>query len=84
LFCFVLFCCTGVWTQGLHLEPLHQPFFVMDFFWDRVSWTICLGWLWTSILPISPSQVARITGISEQGLKFLKFTISTIFKNTGW
>jgi hypothetical protein len=35
----------GVWTQGLHLEPLHQPFFVFFFFfWDRVSWTICPGW----------------------------------------
>jgi hypothetical protein len=22
---------TGVWTQGLHLEPLHQPFFVIVF-----------------------------------------------------
>jgi hypothetical protein len=28
-----LFIDTGVWTQGLHLEPLHQPF--CDF-WDRV------------------------------------------------
>jgi hypothetical protein len=23
---------TGVWTQGLHLEPLHQSFSVMGFF----------------------------------------------------
>jgi hypothetical protein len=22
----VFFCCTGAWTQGLHLKPLHQPF----------------------------------------------------------
>jgi hypothetical protein len=22
----------GVWTQGLHLEQLHQPFFVKGFF----------------------------------------------------
>jgi hypothetical protein len=22
----------GRWTQDLHLEPLHQPFFVMSFF----------------------------------------------------
>jgi hypothetical protein len=26
------FCGTGVWTQSLHLEPLHQPFCVMGFF----------------------------------------------------
>jgi hypothetical protein len=25
-------CGTGVWTQGLHLKPLHQPFFVKAFF----------------------------------------------------
>jgi hypothetical protein len=23
---------TGIWTQGLNLDPLHQPFFVVDFF----------------------------------------------------
>jgi hypothetical protein len=22
---FFFFCGTGAWTQGLHLEPLHQP-----------------------------------------------------------
>jgi hypothetical protein len=27
--CLVLFCSTGTWTQGLHFEPLHQPFFVL-------------------------------------------------------
>jgi hypothetical protein len=32
------FCGTGAWTQGLHLEPLHQPFFVMvnSFFWESL------------------------------------------------
>jgi hypothetical protein len=29
---FFFSCGTGVWTQGLHFEPLHQPFFVMGFF----------------------------------------------------
>jgi hypothetical protein len=23
---------TGAWTQALHIEPLHQPFFVKGFF----------------------------------------------------
>jgi hypothetical protein len=41
-FLFFFFCSTGVWTHGLHLEPLHQPFFVMCI-WDRVSWTILSG-----------------------------------------
>jgi hypothetical protein len=32
-------------NSGLLLEPFHQPFFVTDFFRDRFSRTICLGWL---------------------------------------
>jgi hypothetical protein len=36
------------------------------FFQGRVSWTICPGWLWTSILLISASWVAGITGMSHQ------------------
>jgi hypothetical protein len=38
------------------------------FFQDRVSWTICPGWLQTAILFISASRVARITG-AQQVLK---------------
>jgi hypothetical protein len=34
-------------------------------FQDRVSQTICLGWLWTTIPLISVSWVARITGLSH-------------------
>jgi hypothetical protein len=30
-------------TQGLYLEPLHQPFFVISFFWDMVSQTVFPG-----------------------------------------
>jgi hypothetical protein len=36
-----------------------------EFFQDRVSQTICLGWLWTTILLVSASWVARITGMSQ-------------------
>jgi hypothetical protein len=58
-----LLCGTGVWTQGLHLEPLHQPFFKMGFFeigsWELFAW----GWFQTAIL-IAASWVARITGMS--------------------
>jgi hypothetical protein len=61
---FICFWGTGAWTQGLHLESLQQRFFVMAFFWDRVSRTICPGWLWTRILLISASWVARITGMT--------------------
>jgi hypothetical protein len=37
----------------------------MALFLDRVSWTVCLGWLWTVILLISASWLARITGVSH-------------------
>jgi hypothetical protein len=29
---FFFFCSAGVWTQDLHLEPLHQSFFVIELF----------------------------------------------------
>jgi hypothetical protein len=38
--------------------------FCDGFIWDRVSWTICPG-LWTTILLISASWVARITCVSQ-------------------
>jgi hypothetical protein len=47
----------------------HAPpaLFFCDFFChDRVSRTICQGWLRTSIFLIFASQVARITGMSHQ------------------
>jgi hypothetical protein len=60
---FFFFCDAGAWTQGLHLKPLHQ---LCDrFFWDPVSGTICVGWLHTTVLLISASWVARITGLSH-------------------
>jgi hypothetical protein len=39
--------------------------FCAGYFRDRVSWTICLGWLRTMILLISAFWVARITGLSH-------------------
>jgi hypothetical protein len=63
---FFFFCSTRVWTQGLHLEPLHQPFLFCDsFFQDRVLQTLCRGWLQIVILLISAFWVARITGVSH-------------------
>jgi hypothetical protein len=34
---FFFFCGTRAWTQGLHLEPIHQPIFLWRVFHDRVS-----------------------------------------------
>jgi hypothetical protein len=53
---------------GFELTLSHSasPFFCDGFFQGRVSQTICLGWLWTTVLLISASWVARITGKSHQ------------------
>jgi hypothetical protein len=56
------------------LSHISSPFH-SDYSGDRVLWTICLGWPWTTILPISASWVARITGISHQGLASFFFCV---------
>jgi hypothetical protein len=75
-FCFS-FCSTGVWTH-LGSIPWATPpvlyFFLWRVFWDRISWTICPGWLQTAILPISASWVARITGVSYRCLAPIFFS----------
>jgi hypothetical protein len=71
------FCGTGAWTQGLHLELLHQPYFCEGVFKIVSHETICLGWFLTTILLISATWVAMITGVShwsQQGLSFLSVT----------
>jgi hypothetical protein len=67
IYIYIYFCSAGVWTQGLHLEPQHHqaPLFCAGFFRDRVLQTIWLGWLRTTVLLISVSWVARITGVSH-------------------
>jgi hypothetical protein len=45
----IFFSGTGVWTQCLHLEPLHHPLFVTDFFWDRA----CKLFAWAVFEPQS-------------------------------
>jgi hypothetical protein len=69
-------CGTWVLTQSLHLELLYQPFFVMVFFQNRFSQTICPGWLQTMILLIS--WVPRTSGMSHQHpAHFRAFYMST-------
>jgi hypothetical protein len=61
-----------IWTQGFtfakqvlyHLSHTSSPF-CFSYFGDGVLWTICMGWPQTAILPISDSQVARITGVNH-------------------
>jgi hypothetical protein len=42
--------------------------FCSSCFGDGVLPTICLGWTWSKNLPISASQVPKITGVSHQHL----------------
>jgi hypothetical protein len=49
-----------------HLSHSTSP--CAGYFWNRVSQTVCPGWLWTTILLIPAFQVARITGVSHQCL----------------
>jgi hypothetical protein len=58
-----------LWYWGLNSGStpwaILPALFLWRVLWDRVSWTICQGWLWTVILLISASWVARITGMSH-------------------
>jgi hypothetical protein len=51
-----------------------SPIFCDRVFRDRVSWTICLGWLQTVIFLISASWVARIIGVSYRSLALVSFS----------
>jgi hypothetical protein len=70
IFFFFLWNWSGVWTQALLLQSGHfitwsSPSVHLSLFtfWRCDFETICLGWPQTMILPISASQVARITGV---------------------
>jgi hypothetical protein len=54
-FFFLFILGTGAWTQGLHLEPLHQPYFCEGFFEIGSHELFPRGWLRTAILLISAS-----------------------------
>jgi hypothetical protein len=66
-------CGLGIWTQDLTLTKqavyclshTSSPF-CSGYFGYGILWTICPGWPWTVLLTISVSQVARITGMSQQ------------------
>jgi hypothetical protein len=50
------------WKMLYCLSHASSPF-CCGYFGDGVSWTICLCWPWTTILPISAFQVARLLGL---------------------
>jgi hypothetical protein len=80
------------WNWGLNSGPspwaTPPTLFYDRYFQDSVSQTICPGWLWTTILLISASGVARITGVShlaqEIFLKRKSSLRSSFFLLTRW
>jgi hypothetical protein len=79
---FIYFGGTGIWTQGCKLAKkvlyslshASNPF-CSAYFGDGVSRAICLDWPWIEILPISASQVDRITGVSHWCLVWVTFSV---------
>jgi hypothetical protein len=67
----IFYCCARWW----HIETLwYLKYFIPDFTPSIILlyppslhswWAICSGWLWTMILLISASRVARIRGVSH-------------------
>jgi hypothetical protein len=81
-FSYIIFFALSAWTQGLHLELLHQPFLCVRNFWDRILWTICPGWLRTMILLTSASWVAGLqTWATGTQLLFLFLFEECIFRS---
>jgi hypothetical protein len=62
----LLFAVLGFELRAFSLSHSTSPFFCDGCLQDRVSWTVCPGWLWTMILLISASWVARITDMSHK------------------
>jgi hypothetical protein len=61
----IFFSVLGLELRAYTLSHSTSPF-LWRVFWDRVSKTICPGWLHTTILLISASWVARITDMSHR------------------
>jgi hypothetical protein len=68
----VFFSVLGLELRAYTLSHSTIPSFLWWVFQDRVSWTICPGWLWTVILLIAASWLARIIGLSHRHPNFLK------------
>jgi hypothetical protein len=66
--CLFIYLCFVVLGLNSGPTPWATPpaLFCEGFFWNRVPWIICLGWLQIVILLISASWVNKITGMNHQ------------------
>jgi hypothetical protein len=65
--------------RAFTLNHSASPNFCNGFFWDRVSRTICFGWLQITILLIPASWVGRITGVRPLVCSFLFLSFLSLF-----
>jgi hypothetical protein len=75
-FCFLFFAVLRLELRAYTLSHSTVPCLCVRYFWDIVSQTICQSWLWSTILLISASWVARITGVSHSTWLFLYSFVS--------
>jgi hypothetical protein len=66
------------------LQPLHQPFFCVGYFRDRVSQTICMDYPQTVILLFSASWVAGIPGVTHHCLACLSLFLILCLSPLRW
>jgi hypothetical protein len=70
---FFIFAVLGFELRAYTLTHSTRPFFGWVFFEIGTGELFCLAWLQTSILLISASRLARITGVSHRLPTSLKF-----------
>jgi hypothetical protein len=74
----------GWFELGAYTLSYSTALFCEGVFWDRVSQTICLGWLWTTIFLICASWVARVTGMKPQASGLVLILYSKSWNLPGW
>jgi hypothetical protein len=79
----MVFAVLGLELRVFTLSHSTSPIFAKGFR-DRVSRTICSGWLQTAILLIFASWVARITGTSHQLFGSVNFLCFCVLYFTGF
>jgi hypothetical protein len=86
LFFFFFTCSIGAWTQGLHLEPLHQPCFCERFL--EIGSCELFAWAGFELLASwsAASWVAKITSVSHQypACTFLLITVYYFLHSLSW
>jgi hypothetical protein len=76
---YLFFMVLGIEQKASNLSHSTIPFLMMGLFQERVSRTICHWWLGTTLLLISASWLAKITGMSHWHPVGIHFLGSLVF-----